>query len=66
MHGEPTGGKDDAFTDYWKQKDIRSAQGSFTAPIDGTHGWYWKYCEDVPITLIAKLNGFYESMLERK
>lgn len=66
MHGEPMGGKDDAFTDYWKQKDIRSAQGSFTAPFDGTHGWYWKYREDVPITLTAKLNGFYESMLERK
>lgn len=39
MHGEPVGGKEDEFTDYWKQKDIASSQGSFTAPFAGTHGW---------------------------
>nr|AAA25836.1 beta-hemolysin [Sphingomonas paucimobilis] len=34
MHGEPVGGKEDEFTDYWKQKDIASSQGSFT-PLCG-------------------------------
>ncbi|WP_157218552.1 hypothetical protein [Flavisphingomonas formosensis] len=66
MHGEPAGGKDDEFTDYWKQKDIRSGQGSFTAPFAGTHGWYWKNREEVPITITAKLDGFYQDVFERK
>ena len=66
MHGEPTGGKEDEFTDYWKQKDITKSQGSFTAPFSGTHGWYWKNREDVPVTVTVKTDGFYESVFERK
>ncbi|MFY9350983.1 MAG: hypothetical protein WBL20_19075 [Sphingobium sp.] len=66
MHGEPTGGNEDEFTDYWKQKDIKSAQGSFTAPFAGTHGWYWKNREDVPVTITVKTDGFYEALFERK
>ncbi|MEN2747262.1 hypothetical protein [Sphingomonas sp. T9W2] len=65
MHGEPTGGKEDEFTDYWKQKDVASSQGSFTAPFAGTHGWYWKNREDKPITVTVRLDGFYESVFVR-
>ena len=66
MHGEPSGGKEDEFTDYWKQKDISSAQGSFTAPFAGTHGWYWKNRGDAPVTVKVMTDGFYESVFERK
>lgn len=66
MHGEPTGGKDDEFTDYWKQKNISSGQGSFTAPFAGTHGWYWKNRETTPITVTVKLDGFYEGAFIRE
>lgn len=66
MHGEPSGGKEDEFTDYWKQKDIVSGQGSFTAPFAGTHGWYWKNREEVPVTITVKMDGFYESAFERQ
>jgi len=66
MHGEPTGGKEDEFTDYWKQKDVTTSQGSFTAPFAGTHGWYWKNREDVPVTIKVRTDGFYESLFERK
>jgi hypothetical protein len=62
----PTGRKEDEFTDYWKQKDIKSAQGSVTAPFAGTHGWYWKSREEVPITITVTLDGFYENMFERE
>jgi hypothetical protein len=65
MHGEPAGGAEDEFTDYWKQKDITSSQGSFTAPFTGTHGWYWKNRETVPITVTVKLDGFYQSVFVR-
>lgn len=65
MHGEPTGGREDEFTDYWKQKDITASQGSFTAPFAGTHAWYWKNREDVPVTVTVRLDGFYASVFER-
>lgn len=65
MHGEPVGGKEDEFTEYWKQKDIASSQGSFTAPFAGTHGWYWKNREDKPITVTVRLDGFYEGAFVR-
>lgn len=66
MHGEPTGGKADEFTDYWKQKDIARSQGSFTAPFAGTHGWYWKNRGEAPVTIKVKMDGFYDSIFERK
>lgn len=66
MHGEPTGARDDEFTDYWKQKDIVSSQGSFTAPFAGTHGWYWKNRSDAPVTITVKMTGFYEGVFQRQ
>jgi hypothetical protein len=65
MHGEPLGAKDDEFSDYWKQKDLSSGQGAFTAPFAGTHGWYWKNRGEVPVTITVKLDGFYERAFER-
>jgi len=61
MHGErPHAGK--AFTSYWKAVDQTSAQGSFTAPFDGTHGWYWRNRGDETVTIKVKTSGFYEKL----
>jgi hypothetical protein len=61
MHGErPHAGK--AFTSYWKDVDQTSAQGSFTAPFDGTHGWYWRNRGDQTVTIKVKTSGFYEKL----
>ena len=65
MHGEPIGGGESDFTDYWKQKNVRAGQGGFTAPFAGTHGWYWKNRGAVPVTLIVRLDGFYDSAFIR-
>lgn len=65
MHGEPTGGGENEFSDYWKQKNVRRGQGSFTAPFAGTHGWYWKNRETVPVTITVRLDGFYDSVFVR-
>lgn len=64
MHGEPTGGKPGEFTSYWKQKDMTEAQGSFTAPFDGTHGWYWRNGGETPVTIELKTTGFYKDLFE--
>ena len=61
MHGEqPNAG--DAFTSYWKDKQQTSAQGTFIAPFDGTHGWYWRNRGDKPVTVKVKVSGFYEKL----
>ena len=61
MHGEqPNAGED--FTSYWKDKQQTSAQGTFVAPFDGTHGWYWRNRGDKPVTVKVKVSGFYEKL----
>ena len=61
MHGErPNAG--DQFTSYWKDKQQTSAQGTFVAPFDGTHGWYWRNRGDKPVTVKVKVSGFYEKL----
>ena len=64
MHGEPTGGKEGEFSTYWKQKNLTEARGSFTAPYQGTHGWYWRNSGDKPVTLKLNAEGFYEALFE--
>ena len=65
MHGEPVGAVNDEFTSYWKEKDISSAQGSFTAPFDGTHGWYWQNRNHQPVTIRVQTAGFYEKLFQK-
>ena len=65
MHGEkPNAG--DKFTSYWKAKQITSDQGSFIAPFDGTHGWYWRNRGDKPVMVRVRVSGFYENLSQMK
>ncbi|MCJ2182933.1 hypothetical protein MTR62_09545 [Novosphingobium sp. 1949] len=64
MHGEPKGGKDGEFTSFWKQKKMTGAKGSFTAPFDGTHGWYWRNGGETPVTIHLTTAGFYKDLFE--
>lgn len=64
MHGEPTNGKEGEFSTYWKQKNLTEAQGSFIAPYDGTHGWYWRNGGETTVTIELKTAGFYKDLFE--
>jgi hypothetical protein len=65
MHGEkPDAG--DQFTSYWKAKQVTGDQGSFIAPFDGTHGWYWRNRTDKPVTVTVKVSGFYQKLAQMK
>lgn len=64
MHGEPKGGKPGEFSSYWKQKDLTEAQGSFTAPFEGTHGWYWRNGGETSVTIELNTAGFYKDLFE--
>lgn len=64
MHGEPKGGKEGEFSTYWKQKKLTAAQGSFTAPFEGTHGWYWRNGGEMPVVITLNSAGFYKDLFE--
>lgn len=61
MHGEPLGATEE-FTSYWLARNKDSASGAFEAPIDGTHGWYWRNDGDQPVTVKLATSGFYETL----
>ncbi len=41
LHGEPRGDTTGYFESY-AIATVNEMKGSFTAPFDGSHGWYWK------------------------
>lgn len=61
MHGErPNAGAE--FSSYWKDTQQTRAQGTFVAPFDGTHGWFWRNRGDQPVTVKVTVSGFYASL----
>lgn len=62
MHGEPLNAKESEFTSYWKERRQRVGQGSFVAPFEGTHGWYWRNPGEKPVTVKVRVSGFYEKL----
>jgi hypothetical protein len=61
MHGEETNAAKDVFTSYWKD-DAADGAGSFTAPFDGSHGWYWHNHSAEPVTVTVTVSGFYSEL----
>lgn len=58
FHGEPKGDT----TGYYKthaKHTVERYQGSFTAPFEGTHGWYFKNNSKDQIVVTVKLKGEY-------
>jgi hypothetical protein len=62
MHGEPFNAKPNEFTTYWKVAQQSGGQGSFVAPFDGIHGWFWRNKGDKPVTIHVKVSGFHEKL----
>jgi len=61
MHGEEINAAKDTFTSYW-QADAAAAAGTFTAPFEGTHGWYWHNNGSAPVTVTVTVSGFYSEL----
>lgn len=62
MHGEAFDAKADEFTSYWKDRGQSGGNGSFTAPFDGNHGWYWRNRGTEPVTVTVKVSGYFEKL----
>ena len=58
LHGEPTGDTSGYFESY-TIASVNEMKGSFTAPFDGSHGWYWKNKSDSDIQVQVIFNGEY-------
>jgi hypothetical protein len=41
-----------------------TALGSYVAPFDGIHGWYWKNNTSAPVTVTLQSTGFYRGPTE--
>jgi len=62
MHGERLNAAEGEFTSYWEERELASAQGAFTAPYSGTHGWYWRNKGETPVTVTVRTTGFYSEL----
>lgn len=62
MHGERTGAAKDEYTSYWIERSQRQASGTFTAPFDGSHGWYWLNGSEDAVTVRVEVTGFQEKL----
>jgi hypothetical protein len=62
MHGEPFHAKEKEFTTYWKVPQQSAAQGTFTAPFDGIHGWFWRNKGSKPVTITVRVSGFQQKL----
>lgn len=61
MHGERPGAKN-AWTSYAVESAQREASGTFIAPFDGTHGWYWKNRSSEPVTVQIEVTGLQQDL----
>lgn len=62
FHGEKLNAAKDEYTSYWIDGAMSNASGSFTAPFEGRHGWYWLNRSDKPVTVTVKVSGFYQEL----
>jgi hypothetical protein len=58
FHGEPTDGPAGYFESYETGTNA-SGDGSFNAPFNGTHGWYWQNSGNTDITVTLSTAGHY-------
>ena len=63
FHTEPRNTESSAVVSF--EKGTRaSARGSYVAPFDGLHGWYWKNNTAQPVSLTLTSTGFYRGPTE--
>lgn len=65
MHGERPDAAEGEYTSYWIEQAQSTASGTFTAPFDGSHGWYWHNKGGEPVTVTVAVSGYFEGKLYR-
>ena len=63
FHGERDGAPGDS-AESFEKRNRHQANGMFTAPFSGIHGWYWENPGGEPIKVKLTTAGFYSAALE--
>ncbi len=61
MHGEAPNAKN-AWTSYSVESAQKGASGTFVAPFEGSHGWYWQNRGTEPVTVSIEASGFQSEL----
>lgn len=61
MHGERPDAKG-TWTSYAVERSQREASGTFIAPFEGSHGWYWQNRGTEPVTVDIKVAGYQQKL----
>jgi hypothetical protein len=65
FHGERASpGEGETAEESYDKQDRRGADGAFTAPFAGIHGWYWENPNADPVTVRLTTSGFYSGAIE--
>ena len=64
FHGEPLHAKADVYESYILEKQVSESRGALIAPFTGTHGWYWRNKNTMPVTLTLNASGFYADIFK--
>ena len=65
FHGErATVGEGETAEESYDKQDRQGADGTFTAPFAGIHGWYWENESADPVTVRLSTSGFYSAAFE--
>ena len=59
LHGEEFNAAASDYTSYEKGTSAGEA-GTFRAPFDGTHGWFWRNRTGQPLTITVKATGNFQ------
>ncbi|MDP4639653.1 MAG: hypothetical protein NWS69_02700 [Pseudomonadales bacterium] len=59
LHDEPEGDTTGYFESY-AIATLDTMKGSFTAPFNGSHGWYWKNTSNTPVAIQLILDGQFQ------
>ncbi len=63
LHGEEIGAPGSEYTSYEKGTSAGES-GTFRAPFDGTHGWFWRNRTGAPLTITVKATGAFEKFAQ--
>ncbi len=65
MHSEPDGAAP-GYAESFGRGRARQQNGSYTAPFDGIHGWYWQNRGQTTVHLRLNASGFFSAAREMR
>jgi hypothetical protein len=60
-HGDSTG-TPNSYISYSKATGVASDAGELTAAMDGSHGWFWRNRNKVPVSVTLRTRGDYTEL----